>query len=79
LWSAQNITNIADAGERLEEQRCRMIRFIFRSIFFFIAKFSIKDFLNQQNQIFINSIFQRRGIKAEPFNGSGYCDYEVTS
>lgn len=46
LWSAQNITNIVDAGERLEEQRCRMIR---------------------------------RGIKAEPFNGSGYCDYEVTS
>ena len=26
LWSNQNVTDIVDATERLEEQRCRMIR-----------------------------------------------------
>ena len=44
LWSDKSVKNIADAGERIEEHRCRMIR---------------------------------RGINAEPFNGSGFCDYEV--
>ncbi|RNA19155.1 beta-hexosaminidase subunit alpha-like [Brachionus plicatilis] len=44
LWSAQNVTNVADAQGRIEEHRCRMIK---------------------------------RGIKAEPFNGSGHCEYEV--
>lgn len=29
LWSAQNVTNIADAQARIEEHRCRMIRLLF--------------------------------------------------
>lgn len=46
LWSARDVTDLSDAADRIEQQRCRMIR---------------------------------RGINAEPFNGPGYCDYEVTS
>jgi hexosaminidase len=46
LWSARDVTNINDAADRIEQQRCRMIR---------------------------------RGINAEPFNGPGYCDYEITA
>ena len=26
LWSNQNVTDIKDAGNRIEEHRCRMIR-----------------------------------------------------
>jgi len=46
LWSSQNVTDLYDAADRIEQQRCRMIR---------------------------------RGINAEPFNGPGYCDYEISA
>jgi len=28
LWSSVDVTNINDAADRIEQQRCRMIRFI---------------------------------------------------
>lgn len=27
LWSAQNVTDLDEAAERMEEHRCRMIRY----------------------------------------------------
>lgn len=29
LWSSQNVTSVSDAQGRIEEHRCRMIRYLF--------------------------------------------------